>query len=129
MITYTLHLYTVTRKLFVPIFGGKFYIIEPGDKEGKVLHSLEFEGNLIGTPAICEGRLYLHTTKQLYCWNFSYSKIMGKKWPEVDQGTSGEAYEIRTIPTDVLLQPSQNQKLRFEALDEKGHILSEIKKN
>ena len=115
-------------KLFVPIFGGKFYIIEPGDKEGKVLHSLEFEGNLIGTPAICEGRLYLHTTKQLYCWNFSYSKIMGKEWPKVDQGTSGEAYEIRTIPTDVLLQPSQNKKLRFEALDEKGHILSEIKK-
>jgi len=115
-------------KLFVPIFGGKFYIIELGDKEGKVLHSLEFEGNLIGTPAICEGRLYLHTTKQLYCWNFSYSKITGKEWPKVDQGVSGEAYEIRTIPTDVLLQPSQDQKLKFEALDEKGHVLSEIKK-
>ena len=52
-------------KLFVPIFGGKFYIIELGEKEGKVLHSLEFEGNLIVTPAICEGRLsvsYTHLT-------------------------------------------------------------------
>ena len=114
-------------KLFVPIFGGKFYIIEPGDKSGEILHTMEFDGNLIGTPAICEGRLYLHTTKQLYCWNFSFSKITGKKWPDINQGVAGKAFEVRTIPTDVLLQPNQKQKLKFQSLDEKGHVLSEIK--
>ena len=49
-------------KLYVPIFSGKFYVIQPSDKGAKILHTLEFEGNLIGSPAICDGRLSLHST-------------------------------------------------------------------
>ena len=57
-------------KLYVPIFSGKFYIIDPSDKGAKILHALEFEGSLIGSPVISNGHLYLHTTRQLYCWKF-----------------------------------------------------------
>ena len=73
-----------------------------------------------------KGVVFTHT-KQLYCWNFSFSKITGKKWPDINQGVAGKAFEVRTIPTDVLLQPNQKQKLKFQSLDEKGHVLSEIK--
>ena len=55
----------------------------------------------------------MHTTNRCIAGIFSYDKIMGKEWPKVDQGTSGEAYEIRTIPTDVLLQLSQESEIEI----------------
>ena len=115
-------------KLFVPIFGGKFYIIEPEDNGAKVLHELQLEGNLIGSPTICEGRLYLHTTKALHCWNFSHDGIESTEWPKQESGRVGKPSEIRAVPTDVLLQPGSQESFVFHALDEKGHVVSKIDK-
>jgi outer membrane protein assembly factor BamB len=113
-------------KLYVPIFSGKFYVIEPSDKGAKILHSLEFEGNLIGSPAICDGRLYLHSTKKLYCWKFKHSGVEGSEWPSVYSGKAGDATEIRTVPSDVLLQPGSKQKLQFQSLDSEGHVVNSV---
>ena len=110
-------------KLFVPIFSGKFYIIEPSDKGAKILHSLEFDGNLIGSPTIYNGRLYLHTTKQLYCWKFNQDGITFPEWPVPSAGKVGKASELRVVPVDVLLQPGNSRKLKLEQLDEAGHVV------
>jgi outer membrane protein assembly factor BamB len=110
-------------KLYVPIFSGKFYIIEPSDKGAKILHALEFEGSLIGSPVISNGHLYLHTTRQLYCWKFKQSGITCPKWPVHSSGKVGKASELRVVPADVLLQPGQSRQLTFEKLDESGHIV------
>jgi len=113
-------------KLYVPVFSGKFYIIEPSDEGPKILQTLDFEGNLIGSPAICNGRLYLHTTKELYCWEFKHDGIECPDWPAVYSGKAGPAVEIRTVPTDVLLQPGSKQKLNFHTLDEAGHVVGSV---
>ena len=113
-------------KLYVPVFSGKFYIIEPSDEGPKILQTLEFEGNLIGSPAICNGRLYLHTTKELHCWEFKHDGIECPDWPAVYSGKAGPAAEIRTVPTDVLLQPGSKQKLNFHTLDEAGHVVDSV---
>jgi len=113
-------------KLYVPVFSGKFYIIEPHDEGPKILQTLEFEGNLIGSPAICNGRLYLHTTKELHCWEFKHDGIECPDWPAIYSAKAGAAAEIRTVPTDVLLQPGSKQKLNFHTLDESGHVVASV---
>ena len=34
----------------------------------EVLAETQLEGNCLGAPAICNGRVYVHTTEALYCW-------------------------------------------------------------
>ena len=94
----------------MPIFGGKFYIIEPSDEGGKILHTLEMDGNLIGSPSIWNGHLYLHTTKALHCWKFKQEGITAPKWPAPYKGKAGDAVEVRAVPTDVLLRPGGQQE-------------------
>lgn len=47
---------------------GAFYIIEPSDKEGKILSHVPLEGRCFGTPAVYNGKVYMQTTKKLYCF-------------------------------------------------------------
>ena len=47
---------------------GAFYIIRPGDKEGEVLCHAALDGRCFGTPMAYNGKIYLQTTRHLYCW-------------------------------------------------------------
>ena len=56
---------------------GAFYIIKPGDQPEILQHS-ELDGRCFGTPVAYNGKLYMQTTKHLYCWG---SKIAEKMSP------------------------------------------------
>ena len=47
---------------------GAFYIIRPGEKEGEILCHVALDGRCFGTPVAYNGKLYLQTTRHLYCW-------------------------------------------------------------
>ncbi len=110
-------------KLYVPIFSGKFYIIAPTDEGAEILHTLELDGNLIGSPAIWNGHLYLHTTRRLYCWKFKQGGIECPPWPAPAEVAAGPAAELRAVPADVLLQPGGEQKMVFQQLDAAGRVV------
>jgi outer membrane protein assembly factor BamB len=46
---------------------GAFYIIKPGDQP-EILQHTELDGRCFGTPVGYNGKLYMQTTKHLYCW-------------------------------------------------------------
>ena len=46
---------------------GALYIIKPGDQP-EILQHVELEGRCFGTPVAYNGKLYMQTTKHLYCW-------------------------------------------------------------
>ena len=46
---------------------GAFYIIKPGDQP-QILQHAELDGRCFGTPVAYNGKLYMQTTKHLYCW-------------------------------------------------------------
>ncbi len=58
-------------KLYVPMANGMFYIIRPTDAGPEILSSLQLEGECLGQPAIANGRVYVHTTERLYCFQGS----------------------------------------------------------
>jgi outer membrane protein assembly factor BamB len=105
---------------------GAFYIIRPGDKEGEVLCHVALEGRCFGTPVAYNGKLYLQTTRHLYCWgtkgdNPGYSAPPEEKpWP-----TPGPATTLQVIPSEVLLHPGDKATFRMRSLDANGFTVEE----
>jgi outer membrane protein assembly factor BamB len=100
---------------------GALYIIKPTEKEGEILCHAELDGRCFGTPVAYDGRLYLQTTRHLYCWGRPGhnpgvpADTQTKPWP-----AAGPATELQVIPSEVLLHPGEKVALRVRSLDANG---------
>ena len=54
---------------------GAFYIIEPGEKSGKILSHVALDGRCFGSPTAYNGKIYLQTTRKFYCWGQSRTGV------------------------------------------------------
>jgi len=131
-------------KLYVPILndpdvnqkssdegsGGKgaFYVIKPGDKDCEVLSKVTLDGRCSGSPSVYNGKVYLQTTKRLYCFGTKGNNpglpapLAEEKWP-----SPGPAKQLQVIPSEVLLHPDQAASFRLRSLDANGLTVEEIK--
>ncbi len=105
---------------------GGFYVIKPGDKEGQILSKVAVDGRCFGTPVAYNGKLYLQTTRKLYCWG-KPGKNPGlaaapapDKWP-----AAGPATQLQIIPSEVLLHPNEKATFRVRSLDANGLVVQE----
>ena len=105
---------------------GAFYIIEPGAKEGKILSHVALAGRCFGSPSAYNGKVYVQTTKKLYCFGGKGKKqhhvagVAEGKWP-----TPGTVKQLQVIPAEVLLKPGETIPLRIRALDANGFTVDE----
>ena len=105
---------------------GAFYIIRPSDKEAEILCHVALEGRCFGTPMAYNGKLYLQTTRHLYCWGTKgdnpgcATPPDEKPWP-----AAGAATQIQVIPSEVLLHPGQKSGFRVRSLDANGLTVQE----
>jgi outer membrane protein assembly factor BamB len=129
-------------KLYVPILDdpdsktggaetgtkGAFYIIKPGEKAGEILQHAALDGRCFGTPTAYNGKVYMQTTRHLYCFGKAgpntglAAEAAPEKWP-----TPGPATQLQIIPSEVLLRPSQTVSFRLRSLDANGYSVEEIK--
>ncbi len=107
-------------KLYVAMYPGEFYVIDVSGDEGKILHKIEVDGNCIGTPSICNGKVYLHTTEKLYCFEIKNTGIKWADAPEDKMPSAGEATSLTAVPTDVLLQAGDSATVKMVKLDANG---------
>jgi outer membrane protein assembly factor BamB len=107
---------------------GALYIIKPTDKDGQILSHVSLEGRCFGTPVAYNGKLYIQTTRHVYCFgkagnNSGLAKAPAEeKWP-----TPGAATQLQIIPSEVLMRPSQAASFRVRSLDANGFVVAEIK--
>ena len=106
---------------------GGFYVIQPADKEGKILAHIELEGRCFGTPVAYNGKVYVQTTKKIYCFGKSGNNpglpvVTPEKWP-----TPGPAAQLQIIPSEVLLKPGEKAAFRVRLLDANGLTVGEVK--
>ncbi|HWY77972.1 MAG TPA: PQQ-binding-like beta-propeller repeat protein, partial [Verrucomicrobiae bacterium] len=47
---------------------GALYIIKPTDKEGNIISHVSLDGRCFGTPTPYNGKIYIQTTRHLYCF-------------------------------------------------------------
>lgn len=108
---------------------GGFYIIKPGDTEGKIISHISVDGRCFGTPVAYGGKVFLQTTKKLYCWGAKGASAKGLP-PSVvvDKGPApGTGTQLQLIPSEVLLKPGESATFRARVLDAKGLVVEEVK--
>lgn len=105
---------------------GAFYIIKPGDQP-EILQHAELEGRCFGTPVAYNGKLYMQTTKHLYCWGKAGSNpglpepAKAEEWPK-----PGMARSLQIIPAEVTLRPGLTASFRARKLDANGFVVEDV---
>ena len=104
---------------------GGFYIIRPGDTQGEILCHAELDGRCFGTPVACDGKLYLQTTRHLYCWAGRAAAPAPVIPAEQPWPAPGKAAQLQIIPSEVLLHPGEKAAFRVRTLDANGFTVDE----
>jgi len=112
--------------LFVPLFAGKLVVLKPGDDDAEILHEIELDGNAIGSPAICNGKVYVHTKEKLYRFNIETDSIAWNKAPANDWPEAGEATGFAAVPSDVLLKAGNSVGFELTSTDANGLPVGDV---
>ncbi len=106
---------------------GGFYIVQPGETEGKILCHIELEGRCFGTPVAYNGKVYVQTTRNLYCFGRQGSNPgLPPAAPPPPGPAPGPAAQLQIIPSEVLLHPGEKASFRVRTLDAAGLTVSEV---
>ena len=114
--------------LYVPVMDGSFYVIKPGDGKAEILQKLSLEGNCIGAASVAGGRVYVHTTRKLYCFGIGAETTTVEPAPASGAVTPGKAAALRVVPSEVLLRPGQSASFRVSRVDDRGNVVGEEKR-
>lgn len=107
---------------------GAFYIVKPGDDEGKIISHRALEGRCFGSPAVAAGKVYVQTSRKLYCFGRKgKGPAQAAPLPEEPWPAPGAAKQLQIIPAEVLLRPGQAVSFRARTLDENGLTVQEVK--
>jgi len=118
-------------KLYVPMNDGKLFVLKPNDTGAEVLSEVDFgEGvSCLGAPAIWNGKVYVYTTKKLYCFGKAGGNAEGL--PAVIQPdpmpAAGDPVALQIVPNEVLLKPGDSQKFTAWAIDANGIRVKQVK--
>ena len=104
---------------------GGFYVIKPGKDKGEVLSFAALEGRCFGTPTAYNGKIYMQTTRKLYCFgkkgnNAGLPKPIAETWPK-----AGPAAQLQVIPSEVYLLAGESRPVRVRSLDANGFVVNE----
>lgn len=108
-------------KLYVPMKDGTFYILRPSDTGAEVLSKTQLEGECLGAPAIWNGKIYVHTTKKIYCFGKAGDnpgKPKSQKLPKPPK--AGKAVALQAIPAEILVSAGQSTEIKLRAIDAQG---------
>ena len=137
-------------KLYVGTENGKFFILKPGPTSCQVLSEIELgpvekvelkteagdeavtaNEQILASVAVSRGRVYLVTTKGVYC--------IGKKTPSAALPEAREPVEInghepitesrvthvQIVPADLIVKPGETVKFKVRLFDDHGRFLRE----
>jgi len=106
---------------------GAFYIIKPGDKP-EVLSHIALDGRCFGSPTAYNGKVYVQTTRHVYCFGKKGNNPDLPAAPEPEKWPApGPAKSLQIIPSEVLLRPEQTASFHARSVDANGFTVEEIK--
>lgn len=111
-------------KLYVPMNDGSFHVLMPDDAGPNVLQKLQLEGNCLGAPAICNGRVYVHTTAKLYSFAGGRGEAIAVDH-RPDPPSDGVGVRLQVRPADHCARAGETVAYRVVALDAKGRVVDD----
>jgi outer membrane protein assembly factor BamB len=105
---------------------GALYIIKPSEKP-EILTHISLDGRCFGTPTAFNGKVYLQTTRHLYCFGKPGNNpaIPPEKAPQ-PWPAHGAVASIQIIPSEVVLRPGQTASFHARTIDANGFTVEEI---
>lgn len=112
-------------RLWVPMNNGGFFVVKATDAGPEIQMQTQLDGNCLGAPAICNGRVYVHTTDALYCFAGTGGDVEHKAM--ADGGLApGKATALQVIPADVLVRQGESIPYRVRSKDARGATVADI---
>jgi outer membrane protein assembly factor BamB len=113
-------------KIYVGSENGKFFILKPGQDKVEVLDSdqLADQEQIIASPAVSNGRIYLVSTDAIYCIGTKKvvtptpSITVEKKAP-----AGAAATHIQVVPAEIVLKPGQKANFKVFTYDANGKLI------
>lgn len=132
-------------KLYVGTENGAFFIIKPGPTGATILSKVELEPitkveivteagdeaissneQIIGGVAISRGRIYMVSTKHVYCIGKTKAAALPPAPEKVENAPATAAVaHVQVIPADLVMQPGTTNKFRVRLFDDKGRFIRE----
>jgi outer membrane protein assembly factor BamB len=116
-------------KIYVGEATGRWWILEPTEKGVKVIHKLRLEDEIIGSPVISHGRIYLPTFGGIYCIGNKDIQPSADPIPEMPPETPREAdlkpAQAQLVPAESLLTTNQKQKFHLRLYNANGRYLKD----
>jgi len=108
--------------LIVPMYPGELVVLDVTGDDPKILHKLDLDGNCIGSAAVCNGKVYVHTTKKIYCFRIKNNGITWASAPVTKFPEPGEPTGLTVIPADVLIKAGESAELKVAKVDDNGNL-------
>jgi len=132
-------------KLYLPTWKDGLFIVKDTGDAPEILDHVELEGDLIGSPSVYAGRLFVHTTEKLYCFAvapkpLTLAQEAAGGLEAIGQGLGNlaaaageevadvvrEQVTLRALPDEILLRPGQRQPLTMQVLDQDGRVIDTV---
>ena len=105
---------------------GELFVVKPGLSDCEIISRTLLEGRCYGSPIAYNGKLYVQTTKKLYCFGKAGKNAGLAADPEPPPWPAASAAkQLQIIPYEVLLRPGQVQAFRVRSLDANGFTVQE----
>lgn len=110
---------------------GRWYVLEPTEKGVKVLQTLRLGEEILGSPIISHGRIYLPTNVALYCIGNKDQTPSADPRPtpaaETNTVADTKPAQAQIVPVESLLKPGQQQQLQVRRYNANGRYLDTVK--
>ena len=117
-------------KIYVGEYG-KFYILEPDTKSPKgvkVLSQVRFDCEVIASPIVSHGKVYITTMDAMYCIGLKDAKPSADPIPaalkEADLKADQKVAQVQLTPVEALVQPGEPLKLSVKLFNAKGQAVT-----
>ena len=110
--------------IYCPMLEGKLVVVKPGKESGEVVQEIKLEGDCLGAPSVCNGQLYVTTTKHLYAFAIPNKGVKVDAAPKVEMPKAGKAVALQIIPAETVIMTGNKQSFRVRSIDANGMLVS-----
>ena len=103
-------------------------VVKPGEGKAEIIQKIKLEGTGLAQPAVCNGKLYVHTQAKFYAFDITNSGITVDPAPVVEMPKAGAPAFLQIIPAEFVIQPGGSAKFKIRSVDINGFPVGEVTK-
>ena len=112
-------------RLYAPFWNDGLFIITPGENGPEKIEHTELQGQCIGSPAVYNGKVYVHTTDKLYCFGEDFQDDRSPSASNEKPVATAPSTALQVTPAEFLIRSGDRQAFSATATDANGYAVDE----